>query len=63
MVLTIGVFPDAPSGGTMITDTREVKMNNKLMFCVLSDCSFEIFSLSPPKILFTIDVPRVQLQL
>ena len=47
----------------MITDAREVKMNNKLMFCVLSDCSFEIFSLLPPKILFTIDVPRVQLQL
>ena len=46
MVLTIGVFPDAPSGGTMITDAREVEMNGKLMFCVLSDCSFEIFFLT-----------------
>ena len=46
MVLTIGEFPDAPSGGTMITDAREVETNDKLMFCVLSDGSFEIFSLT-----------------
>ena len=46
MVLTIGEFPDTPSGGTMITDAREVEMNDKLMFCVLSDGSFEIFFLT-----------------
>ena len=45
MVLTIGEFPDAPSG-TMITDAREVEMNDRPMFCVLSDGSFEIFSLT-----------------
>ena len=39
-------FPDAPSGGTVITDAREVEMNDKLVFCALSDGSFEIFSLA-----------------
>ena len=52
MVLTIGVFPDAPSGGIMITNAREVEMNDKLMFCVLSDGSFEIFSLTTKDFLY-----------
>ena len=46
MVLTIGEFPDAPSCGTVITDAREVETNDKLVFCALSDGSFEIFSLA-----------------
>ena len=46
IALSVGVFPDTPDSGRIITDAREVETNDKLVFCALANGSFEIFSLA-----------------
>ena len=57
MALSVGVFPDTPDSGRIITDVRDVETNDKLIFWTLANGSFDIFSLSPPNALFT-DLPQ-----
>ena len=46
IVLSIGVFLDTPDSRNIITNAREVEMDDKLVFCTLANGSFEIFSLA-----------------